>query len=629
MKRSRLFTRVLWVVVALFATSAVVSGALAARALANTLDRQYRSKGATIAETIAGACARDLLLNDDVATVQDLVDQYRAIEGVAYIIVRDQDGDVLAHTFAPRVPAELRAAAKGGEAAREVRFGGKDYLDIRASILDGALGEVQVGMNQELIDRAFWRTVRRQGLFQGLIGLAAVTLAYFLVRRISQPLTQLTRQARKVASLESLFAPTRSMAEDLAPIAQRGDEVGQLARSFAHMVEALAAREQHLKWAEESIRRSEQHYRSLIENVSDVIVLLDGVGNATYVSPSLEALTGFKPAEWQDRDVTLLVHPDDRDAFRQAIEACLGREKEGKVSTPGEAASVEARMLRADGTVRIIDASLTNLLFDPNVAGVVLTVRDISDRKRTLELNQAREQAEEASRLKSQLLANISHEFYTPMHHILQLTDLTLDTEVTEEQRENLQLLRESAGELFGILTNILDFSNLEADKLRLEDAPFGISQLLHDVIALLRPRAEQKGLALTADVDADVPELLRGDADRVRQVLLQVLGNALKFTSRGEIAVGVKWSDGVLAFRVRDTGIGIPAEKLRVIFEPFVQGDGSLTRRFGGTGLGLAVARSLVERMGGKLTVESTPGQGSVFRFSVRAAVESGEGGA
>ncbi len=633
MKLSRLYTRVLVVVVALFGCSAALSAAVAAMSLSDMLDRQYRSKGEAIAATIAGASVDDLLIGRDLASLQAMVDQFARTEGVAYILVHDAQGDVIAHTFSPEVPPDLRHPSGAITTTRTSRLqvGTTHYLDVAAPILDGELGQVHVGMDQATIDAAFWSTIRRQVIAEGMIGLTAVVLAWLLVRRITQPLSQLARHARKVASLESLYAPTQPVADELAPITARADEVGQLSRSLTHMIEALGAREQRLKWAEESIRRSERHYRALIENVTDVIVLLDGVGKARYISPSLEGLLGFKPDEWLERDVTPLVHPEDRGAFRQAVEACLGREERG---------AVEVRMVRADGEVRDIDASLTNLLLDPAVRGVAVTLRDISDRKRTQELSRAREQAEEASRLKGQLLANMSHEFYTPMHQILGLSELTLETEVTEEQRENLQLLRESAGELLCVLENLLTFSEEEKGALRLREAPFGVSALLHDVLGLLARRAQQKGLRLDAEVAADVPEAVVGDADRLRQVLLQVVGNAVKFTERGEVVVQVcadpvphavpgkaEGEGGIrLRFSVRDTGIGIPAERRRAIFEPFVQVDGSSTRRFGGTGLGLAVARSLVERMGGRIWLERGSEEGSTFCFTVRLGVADDE---
>lgn len=650
MRRPRLFTRVLLSVLALFAAGAGASALLAAWHLASTLDQQYRSKGTALAQALAGASAAGSRRLDPDA-LQALVEQYAATEGVAYIIVCDRDGAALVSSSMPATHAELQPAAGPAETSiRRVRAGGGDYLDVTAPIRDGRLGHVHVGMDRATIKAAFWRAVRRQALTWAALAAAAAVGAYFLVRRVIRPIEQLTRHARKVAALDSLFAPTAPVAADLAPIASRGDEVGHLARAMVRMLEAIASREQRLNWAEQSIRRSEQYYRSLIENVGDLIVLLDPEGRARYVSPSSRPFLDFAPQEWVGRDFTLLVHPDDRDAFRRAVTDCLPRaapdESPGAPAAgPGEGASVEVRMVRADGALRIVDASLTNLLLDPAVSGLVVTLRDISDRKRTLELSQAREAAEEADRLKSQLLRNMSHEFFTPMHHILGLIQVMMLDAAEPEMVDNLRTMESSAGELQSILKNVLDFSKLEGGELRLDVGAVKPADLVWEVAGLLGPRAEAKGLRLAAEVAAEVPELIPADGDRLRQVLLHLLGNAIKYTEQGEVSLRVfvegprhgdegHWvpeeADRVaVRFEVRDTGPGIAAEKQLRIFEPFVQGDGTLTRRHGGTGLGLAIARSLVALMGGRLALSSAPGQGSTFAFTLRVRPLGGGGAA
>lgn len=647
MKRSRLFTRVLVALVALFGCSAALSAVLAARRMADALELQYRSKGTAIARTIADASVDELMLGRDVASLQALVDQFARIEGVAYILVRNAQGEIISHNFAPAVPVELREAPDVGArtSTRHIQIDDVHYLDIAAGILDGEIGQVHVGMDQATIDLAFWRAVRGQALVGGGIGLAAILVAYFLVRRITRPLVELARQARKVAVLESLFDSIRPVARNLEPISKRPDEVGQLAGALTHMIEAVAAREQRLKWAEESIRRSESYYRSLIENVSDVI-LLYVEGKTRYISPSLLGLLGFQASEWIGRDVVQLVHPDDRTTFREAIACCQAHQGEA------EGASVEARMLRLDGTQRIVDASLCRLTGEQGATGVVITLRDITDRKRTVELNRAREAAELASQHKTQFLTNMSHEFFTPMGHILGLTEVLLLGEVDQEKRGDLEAMRASARDLLDILHNILDFSRLDSDQFRLEVGPIDVRALVGDVIALLEPRAEHTGLRLESEVAPEVPGVLQGDANRLRQVLLQVVGNGVKFTTRGAVGVRVGLADQsslgtnpcpspeadspaptgspegtrgtaepghcLLHFRITDTGQGIPLDKQALVFEPFVQADGSLTREHGGTGLGLAYARSLVERMGGRIWLESEPARGSVFHFTV-----------
>jgi PAS domain S-box-containing protein len=632
MKRSRLFLRVLLTLVALFGAATVLSALLAAWLLSDTLHAQYRSKGEAIAHTIANASVDHLLLARDAASLQAMVDLYAETEGVGYILVQDRDGEVMAHTFVPEVPAELRQRRKAGS-VESLRIPGEGvYLDVSAPILEGEIGRVHVGMRQDVIDAGYWRSVRRQSLAGGLIGLAAVVAAYLLARRITRPLEQLTAHARKVASLEKLYEPTSPVSAELAPIAERTDEIGQLAQAFRHMIGALTEREMCLTWAEQSLRLSERKFRSLIENVSDVVLLLNDKGEATYVSPSLRDLLDFSAKEWIDRDPTLLIHPDDRAAFREALASCLPVEvPEGSTSIVGESASVEVRMLRADGSLRIVDAALCNLRSDLAVKGVVVTLRDITDRKRTVELQQARDAAEEASRLKSQFLTNISHEIRTPMHHILGLTELALGTNLDEEQRDYLETTKSSAEGLLTILNDILDFSRIEAGRLEIETAPFRIRDLVGDAMKLMAARAHAKGLELPWEVSEDVPEVVVGDANRLRRVLLNLVGNGIKFTARGEVGVVVRREPAgtagagrcALRFLVRDTGIGIAAEKQQMIFEPFVQADGTLTRKYGGTGLGLAIARSLVELMGGKMGVQSKLDEGSVFHFT--AIVEEG----
>jgi protein-histidine pros-kinase len=329
----------------------------------------------------------------------------------------------------------------------------------------------------------------------------------------------------------------------------------------------------------------------------------------------------FSAREWVGRDPALLVHPDDRDAFRAAVASCApSATPAGSTRLAGDTTSVEVRMVRAEGGLRVVDAAVCNLLADPAVEGVVVTLRDVTDRKWSLELKKAKELAEEASRLKGQLLQNISHEFFTPMNHILGLTDIMLAEGPGPGQQEDLQQLRGSATDLLGTLKAILDFSQLEGDKLCLKPVPFRPRELVAEAVALWQPRAEAKGLALTGEVADDAPEVLTGDADRLRQVLLQLVSNAVKFTQKGEVQVLIERSacEGMLHWQVRDTGIGIPVEMQRRIFDPFIQADGSLSRQHGGTGLGLAIARSLVELMGGRLWLESVVASGSVFHFEL-----------
>ncbi len=244
--------------------------------------------------------------------------------------------------------------------------------------------------------------------------------------------------------------------------------------------------------------------------------------------------------------------------------------------------------------------------------------------RKNRDLAQAVKVSQEATKLKSQFLANVSHEIRTPMNGVLGMTDLLLDTELTAEQRDYAETAYRSAEALLDIIDSILDLSKIEAGKLQLDIVDFSPAEVLQDVLKMVSGRARSKGLTITAEVSEEVRPHLRGDPVRLRQVLLNLVANAIKFTELGEVAVRVDVADTSeqgtqLLFEVQDTGIGLTADAQARIFQPFVQADGSITRKYGGTGLGLAICKQLIEMMGGRVGVDSQPNQGSRFWFTAR----------
>ena len=399
---------------------------------------------------------------------------------------------------------------------------------------------------------------------------------------------------------------------------QGGRDIRRTAEREADLEAAHATVEQRIKERTAELWASEEQFRSSFDDAAIGMALLTPDGTFTRVNRPLCDLVGYPEPELLRVGFRTITHPDDvaEDAGFVA----------GMMSGASRTYQREKRYIHKNGSVVWVQVNVSLVrATDGTPLHVVSQIQDISDRKRVeLELRAARSVAEAASKAKSEFLANMSHEIRTPMNGILGMTDILLETDLSHEQRESLGLVKSSADALLVVINDILDFSKIEAGKLDLDPAPFFLRDATGDMLKALAMRAHAKGLELACDIRPDVPDLVVGDANRLRQVLTNLVGNAIKFTDRGEVVVRAERLPEAgggyrVRFTVTDTGIGIPSDKLRAIFDPFTQADGSTTRRYGGTGLGLTISQRLVDLMGGRIWAESVAGVGSAFHFEVR----------
>lgn len=622
------------------------------------MDDVYVTSVAAPALTNDGDLLGVVLVDVDVSRLDEILGDTNGLGNTGEVLVGTRKGDSVEYLFPPRYGEKQStrlddippmAAAIGGAADSQVtEYNGVEvlvyYRPIEYQPLDyrpwGLIAKIDVEEAYEpLAEFQRVRLVVQAGLL--IVGLAG---SVWLSRRLTRPIRDLTETATAVAQGD--LSAQVAVSSD--------DEVGVLARTFNTMTRQLQSsyatledrvRQRTAELSSEITRREEieqalkenaERIQRIIDTANDAFISMDSKGRVVEWNPQAQAMFGWSRDEVLTRSLAETIIPEQ---FRKLHTEGLSRFLETREAHVLNR-RLELQAVRRDGSEFPVELTITPQRLDDDFVFNAF-LHDITQRKNDeRELREARESAESANRSKSEFLANMSHEIRTPMNGIIGMAELLSGTRLEADQRDYLKMVRQSADSLLRLLNDILDFSKIEAGKLELESIPFSLRDCIGSTGHTLSARASSKGLELACRIAPNLPDILIGDPGRLRQVIVNLAGNAIKFTENGEVVIdvapvstvsaeddskdAVDAASGTIVLRVsvRDTGIGIPPEKQKVIFEAFGQADASTTRQYGGTGLGLAISTQLVEMMNGEIGVESEVGKGTTFSFTMEFGI-------
>ncbi|HKD99654.1 MAG TPA: ATP-binding protein [Planctomycetota bacterium] len=634
--RGRLFSRIGVTVAGLIAVAVAVPSALNVDSKRRWLRESLETRAIATAETAALGAA-SLLAAGDVQGLQAVVtSMVRTDDRIESVAITDPAGKAIAHSDALRLgethldlsPPPTRLAV-----SETPRDDGTSTIEVTAPLaVSGApFGSVRATFRMASLASAVHEELDRVMVSAGAVFALGVLASAWLARSMTKPIRQLAKVAGQVSAGDLTTRTGLRAKDEIGAFAEAFDRmIFDLARAQAGFRAHSASLEKRVLERTREFERTTQELRgkeALLRSMAETsrlgfLVVDDRTSEVLYVNRRYCALFGIEQLETAlQRNELRYTDVLPRCAALVAngadfVETCRRLHRESVRDV------LEDEILLRDGrTVRRFSAQIR----DEHGAyfGRLYLFEDVTARRKAeAELAAARDSAVQVSRMKSEFLANMSHEIRTPLNGVLGLTEIVLETDLSPEQREYIEHVHASGSALLSLLNDILDLSKVEAGKLELESVAFALRHVVESAMQTLASRAIGKGLRFERIVEVDVPNRLLGDPTRLTQVLLNLLSNAIKFTSEGEVVLHASLMQSrpggvVVHFAVRDTGTGIPSDKLNVIFEPFTQADGSTTRKYGGTGLGLTIARKIAEQMGGHLWAESEVGKGSTFRFT------------
>jgi PAS domain S-box-containing protein len=611
MRMSKIFQKTLLLNFILFGVISTSMSLISALTLHDHMVNEYISKGKAIASSIASSSV-EILLNRDASTIQSMIDQFKDSDGAAYVYVQDSSGDIVSHTFVPEVPKVLSGTRIHPKTVsiRELEIPGiGDVIDITKPILAGMAGYVHVGMDKGIINKYVWAAIAKLQVVMFFIFWGSVFIHYMMVKRIAEPLNQLTEYAKKLSA--------HDFTADIEITSK--DEIGLLAGTMKNMADELttliAGLERAVNNATSELQDTLTYMEVIMDNLADGLLVVDINGKISVTNPALGDLFGITEEDIRGKEINIFF-PEEMTTLFQLVKGNEHEVFSSEIQLQG----------RRFGKAVATPIHKTSEKNGPNIClGAVILVRDITYEK-------------EVDNLKTDFISTVSHELRTPMTSILGFAKIIrkkLEKSVfpvcevpdkkTERSirqvRDNIGIIVSEGQRLTELINDVLDIAKMESGKIDWKKAPIDIAEVIETSVQTTTPLWKTRDLDMIVETEEGIPTMY-GDRDRIMQVLVNLISNAVKFTDTGSITCTARAHNDEIMISVSDTGSGISPEDQKKIFQRFKQAGDTLTGKPKGTGLGLPICKQIVEHHKGRIWVDSKLGEGSSFHFTVAVDV-------